>query len=105
MNRWRCCQSHLESASASVLSLSMNVALGRLEVSKCFPFCRWEDDLVLPGFLLISVSIDYVQSLNQDASLGQLFGISFSWNMVYSWVVHIPFFILQFSSVQSLSRI
>ena len=86
-------------AFASIPSLSMNVALGRFEVSKCFPFCRREDDLVLPGFLMISVSIDYVQYLNQEASLGQLFRVSFSWNMVYFLVVHIPFFILQFSSV------
>ena len=92
-------------AFASIPSLSMNVALGRFEVSKCFPFCRWEDDLVLPGFLMISVSIDYVQYPNQEASLGQLFRVSFSWNVVYSLVVHMPFFILQFSSVQSLSRI
>ena len=48
---------------------------------------------------MISVSIDYVQYLNQEASLGQLFRVSFSWNMVYFLVVHIPFFILQFSSV------
>lgn len=66
-------RSQLESAFGSIPSLLMNVALGRFEVSKCFPFRRWEDDLVLPGCLMISVSIDHVQYLNQEASLGQLF--------------------------------
>ena len=73
LNGWRCCQV----TPGSIPSLLMNVALGRFEVSKCFPFCRWEDDLVLPGRLMISVSIDHVQYLNQEASLGQLFRMFF----------------------------
>lgn len=85
-------RSHLESAFGSIPSLSMNVALGRFEVSKCFRFCRWEDDLALPGRLMISVSINHVRYLNQEASLGQLFRMFFVEHGVL--FVHILYLIL-----------